>query len=64
MEDVGIFFGHLVYFTVVWYILWQFGIIVGYLVYFLPFRYVVAIKIWQPRTKLPKILGAIISWLS
>jgi hypothetical protein len=26
MENVGIFFGHLEYFTAIWYILWQFGI--------------------------------------
>jgi hypothetical protein len=26
MEDVGIFFGHLVYFESVWSILWSFGI--------------------------------------
>jgi hypothetical protein len=25
MENVGIFFGHLDYFTVIWYILWPFG---------------------------------------
>jgi hypothetical protein len=25
MEDVGIFYCHLVYFTVIWYILWLFG---------------------------------------
>jgi hypothetical protein len=33
-EVVGLFYGHLVYFTVIWYILWQFGVFVGYLVYF------------------------------
>jgi hypothetical protein len=26
MEDVGIFYGHLVYFTVIWYILRSFGL--------------------------------------
>jgi hypothetical protein len=26
MEDVGIFYGHLVYFMAIWYILWPFGI--------------------------------------
>jgi hypothetical protein len=34
MEDVGIFNGHLVYSTTIWYILWSFGI-------FFPFWYVV-----------------------
>jgi hypothetical protein len=41
MEDVGIFNGHLVYFTAIWYILWLFGV-------FSPFWYVVPRKIWQP----------------
>jgi hypothetical protein len=34
MEDVGIFYGHLVHFMVIWYILWTFGIFCGNLVYF------------------------------
>jgi hypothetical protein len=33
MEDVGIFYGHLVHFTVFCYILWTFGIASGNLVY-------------------------------
>jgi hypothetical protein len=40
MEDVGIFYGHLVHFTVFCYILWTFGIVRGNLVYFPPFWYV------------------------
>jgi hypothetical protein len=53
MEDVGIFLGHLVYFTVIWYILWKlvcllvigciywlFGIFVGYLVYVMVIWYI------------------------
>jgi hypothetical protein len=36
-----IFYGHLVYFTAIWYILLPFGIFYGYLVYFPPFLYVV-----------------------
>jgi hypothetical protein len=36
MEDVGIFYGHSVYFMAIWYILWLFGIFYGYLVYFSP----------------------------
>jgi hypothetical protein len=47
MED-GTFYGHLVYFTAIWYILWPF------LVYFFPFWYVVARKIWQPRIEILK----------
>jgi hypothetical protein len=34
MEDVGIFYGHLVHFMVFCYILWTFGMIRGNLVYF------------------------------
>jgi hypothetical protein len=34
MTDVGIFYGHLVHFTVFSYILWTFGIYRGNLVYF------------------------------
>jgi hypothetical protein len=48
MEDVGIFYGHLVQFKVFCYILWTFGIVRGNLVYFVPFWYFVPRKIWQP----------------
>jgi hypothetical protein len=34
MEDVGTYNGHLVYFTVIWYILWPLGIFSGYFVDF------------------------------
>jgi hypothetical protein len=34
MEDSVIFYGHFVYFTVKWYILWPFGTIYGHSVYF------------------------------
>jgi hypothetical protein len=34
MENVGIFYGHLVYFMVIWYILRPFGTFHGHLVYF------------------------------
>jgi hypothetical protein len=33
MEDVGIFYGNLVHFTVFCYILWTFGTVPGNLVY-------------------------------
>jgi hypothetical protein len=36
MENVGIFYDHLVYFTAVGNILWPFGIFCGHLVYFSP----------------------------
>jgi hypothetical protein len=55
MEDFGIFYGRLVYFVAVRYILWPFGIFCGRLVYFMviwyiffTFWYVVTRKIWQP----------------
>jgi hypothetical protein len=41
MEDVGIFYDHLVYFTAIWFILWL----------FFPFWYVVARKIVNPGHK-------------
>jgi hypothetical protein len=46
MEDVGIFYCHLVYFTVIWYILWLFGFLWSFGIFF-PFWYVVSRKIWQ-----------------
>jgi hypothetical protein len=39
MEDVGIFYGHLVQFTAFCYILWTFGIVRGNLVYISQFWY-------------------------
>jgi hypothetical protein len=41
MEDVGKSYGHLAYFTPIWYILRLFGIFYGYLVHFSQFWYVV-----------------------
>jgi hypothetical protein len=40
MEDVGIFYGHLVYFTAFWYILPAFGIFCCHLVYFMVIWYI------------------------
>jgi hypothetical protein len=37
MDDVGIFYCHLVYFTALWYFLRPFGKYYRYLVYFYPF---------------------------
>jgi hypothetical protein len=45
---VYVFYGHVVYFTAIWYILWTFGIICGKFGIFFPFWYVVPGKIWQP----------------
>jgi hypothetical protein len=48
MEDVGIFYGHLVHFMVFCYTLWTFGIVRGNLLYFSPFCYFVPRKIGNP----------------
>jgi hypothetical protein len=48
MENLGIFYDHLVYFTAIGNILWKFSIFCGHLVYLFPFWYVAPIKIWQP----------------
>jgi hypothetical protein len=40
MEDVGTFYGHLVYFMAIWYSLWSFGIFCGHLVYFMVIWYI------------------------
>jgi hypothetical protein len=49
MENVGIFYGRLVYLVAVWYSLWPFGIVYGRLLYFPVFVcYVGPRKIWQP----------------
>jgi hypothetical protein len=45
---VGIFYGHLVHFTVFCYNVLTFGTVRGNLVYFPPFWYFVPRKIWQP----------------
>jgi hypothetical protein len=39
MENVGIFYDQLEYFTAIWYSLWPFGIVCRHLVFF-PFWYV------------------------
>jgi hypothetical protein len=62
MEGVGLFYGHLIYFTVFCYILRTFGIARGNLVYLFPFWYFVPRKIWQqcggtPLNRLHRIRG-------
>jgi hypothetical protein len=41
MDDVGLFYGKLVHFTVIWSISWPFGIFYGRLLYFTMFWYIV-----------------------
>jgi hypothetical protein len=60
MENVGIFYGHLEYFTDIWNILRTFGIFYGHLVMFWQFGifsplfwYNVSRKIWQPWVESP-----------
>jgi hypothetical protein len=48
MENLCIFYDHLVYFTAIESILWPFGIFCGNLVYFSPFWYVVPKKSGNP----------------
>jgi hypothetical protein len=48
MEEVGIFYGHLVYSTAIWYILWPFGIFYGYFVCFSRFGMLYQEKFGNP----------------
>jgi hypothetical protein len=50
MENVVIFYDHLLYFTAIWYNLLPFGIVCGHLVYFLLFGTFRPRKICQPYT--------------
>jgi hypothetical protein len=43
MENVGIFYGHLVYFMTIWYILRSFGLFYDYLVYFMTIWYILCL---------------------
>jgi hypothetical protein len=49
MEDIGIFYGHWVYFTAIRYLLWTLVVFCGNLIYFSPCWYIEPRKIWQPR---------------
>jgi hypothetical protein len=48
MDNTGIFYDLLEYFTAVWFNLWPFGIFCGHLVYFPRFGMFGPRKIWQP----------------
>jgi hypothetical protein len=48
MEDVGIFYGYLVHFTVFCHVLWTLGIVRGNLLYIFPFWYFVPKKSGNP----------------
>jgi hypothetical protein len=66
MEDGGIFYRHLVHFTVFCYILWTFGIVCVNLVYFFPFWYLEPRKIWQPwfQKQCPLYVPMYLEWTS
>jgi hypothetical protein len=51
MENLGIFYDHMVYFTAIGNSLWPFGIFCSHLVHFPPFWYFEPRKIWQPRDR-------------
>jgi hypothetical protein len=48
---IGVFYNHLIYYMVIWYILQPFCKYCGDLVYFSPVWYIVPRKIWQPCLK-------------
>jgi hypothetical protein len=48
MKNVANFYGHLEYFSVIWYNLWPFGVVCGPLVNFSRFGMFGPRKIWQP----------------
>jgi hypothetical protein len=48
MENAVIFYGHLEYFTAIWYILWPFGNVVVIWYIFPRFGIYLSRKIWQP----------------
>jgi hypothetical protein len=59
MEDVGIFYGYLVYFMAIWYSLWPSGIFCGFLVYFKVIWYILPVLVSCSKTNpatLPLIL--------
>jgi hypothetical protein len=56
IEDVGVFYGHLAYFTAIWYILWPFGIFYGHLVYFSRFGMLYKEKSGNPALSTEELL--------
>jgi hypothetical protein len=51
MEDVGIFYGRLVYFIATWYILWSLNTFYGFLVYFFRFGMLYQENSGKPRSE-------------
>jgi hypothetical protein len=63
MEDVCAFYGRLVYFTAILYILWPFGIFYGYLVYLFRFGMLCQEKSGNPVQELVRITAYSVSRL-
>jgi hypothetical protein len=66
MDNLGIFYDHLVYFTAIGNILFPFCIFCGDFVYFSPFWYFGPRKIWQPcfkRVELIQKTTVKLSWI-
>jgi hypothetical protein len=59
MENLGIFYHHLVCFSAIGNILWPFGILRGNLAYFPLFWYFGPRKIWQPCSWLSPAVGTL-----
>jgi hypothetical protein len=58
MKDAGKFYGHSVYFNIIWCFLWPFGLICGHFGIFFHFLVCRTTKNWQPWSK-PK-LGSVV----
>jgi hypothetical protein len=56
MEDVGILYGHLVYFVTIWYILWPFGIFCGQFEYFMAIRIIFSVLVYCTKKNLATML--------
>jgi hypothetical protein len=52
MKDVGKFYGHLVYFTAIWYILRHFGVLCGNLLYFAVIWYIFPVLVFSTKKNL------------
>jgi hypothetical protein len=54
MDNGGIFYGHIEYFTVIWCILWLYGnVMVIWFIGIPSFWYIVSRIIWQPWVTIP-----------
>jgi hypothetical protein len=58
MDNVGLFYDRLVYYTAIWYILWPVGIFYGHLLYYIFLFWYVVPKdnLATPRLKRPMFL--------